>query len=82
MLESEETVLASISLYGVVNLFIKAPHWWMCLHETCFVTFVDMATGNKIGVRGVSALCDALKDNTTLTALDIGGEVPWWCVRV
>ena len=41
---------------------------------------VDMVTGNKIGVRGVSALCDALKDNTTLTALDIGGEVPWWCV--
>ena len=38
---------------------------------------VDMVTGNKIGVRGVSALCDALKDNTTLTALDIGGEVPF-----
>ena len=43
---------------------------------------VDMETGNKIGVRGVSALCDALKDNTTLTVLDIGGEVPWWCVCV
>ena len=43
---------------------------------------VDMETGNKIGVRGVSALCDALNDNTTLTVLDIGGEVPWWCVRV
>ena len=43
---------------------------------------VDMATGNKIGVRGVSALCDALKDNTTLTTLDIGGEVPWWCESV
>ena len=43
---------------------------------------VDMQTGNKIGARGVSALCDALKDNTTLTALDIGGEVPWWCVCV
>ena len=41
-----------------------------------------MATGNKIGVRGVSALCDALKNNTTLTALDIGGEVPWWYVSV
>ena len=39
------------------------------------MTCVDMATGNKIDVRGVSALCDALKDNTTLTALDIGGEV-------
>ena len=38
---------------------------------------VGMVTGNEIGVRGVSALCDALKDNTTLTALDIGGEVPW-----
>ena len=45
------------------------------------MTCVDMATGNKIGVRGVSALCDALKDNTTLTALDIGGEVPW-CLSV
>ena len=44
------------------------------------MTRVGMETGNKIGVRGVSALCDALKDNTTLTALDIGGEVPWWCV--
>ena len=79
VLESEETVLASISLYGVLSLFVKAPHLWMCLHEPCFVTCVDMETGNKIGVRGVSALCDALKDNTTLTALDIGGEVPW-CV--
>ena len=39
-------------------------------------------SGNNIGVRGVSALCDALKVNTTLTALDIGGEVSWWCVRV
>ena len=38
---------------------------------------VDMETGNEIGKRGVSALCDALKDNTTLKALDIGGEVPW-----
>ena len=44
------------------------------------MTCVDMATGNKIGVRGVSALCDALKDNTTLTALDIGSKVPLWCV--
>ena len=43
---------------------------------------VDMETGNKIGVRGVSALCDALKDNTTLTVLDIGGEVPCLCVCV
>ena len=42
------------------------------------MTCVDMETGNKIGVRGVSALCDALKDNTTLTTLDIGGEMPWW----
>ena len=41
-----------------------------------------MTTGNKIGVRGVNALCDALKDNTTLTALDIGGEAPWWCAFV
>ena len=54
----------------------------MCLHESCFVTCVDMATGNEIGVRGVSALCDALKDNTTLTVLDIGGEVPCLCVCV
>ena len=46
------------------------------------MTCVDMETGNEIGIRGVSALCDALKDNTTLTALDIGGEVPWWCVHV
>ena len=46
------------------------------------MTCVDMATGNKIGVRGESALCDALKDNTTLTTLDIGGEVSWWCVSV
>ena len=41
-----------------------------------------METGNAIGVRGVSALCDALKNNTTLTTLDIGGEVPWWCESV
>ena len=41
------------------------------------MTFVDMETGNEIGERGMSALCDALKDNTTLTALDIGGEVPF-----
>ena len=40
------------------------------------MTCVDVETGNKIGVRGVSALCDALKVNTTLTALDVGGEVP------
>ena len=46
------------------------------------MTCVDMETGNKIGECGVSALSDVLKDNTTLTALDIGGEVPWWCVRV
>ena len=52
-----------------------------CIKQ-CLVTYVDMATGNNIGVHGVSALCDALKDNTTLTALDIGGEVPWWCARV
>ena len=45
------------------------------------MTCVDVATGNKIGERGVNALCDALKDNTSLTALDIGGEVPW-CVCV
>ena len=75
MLESEETVLASISLYGLLSLLSK-PLIGGC---ACFVTCVDMTTGNKIGVRGMSALCDALKDNTTLTALDIGGEVPWWC---
>ena len=40
VLESEETVLASISLYGVLSLFVKAPHLWMCLHEACFVTCV------------------------------------------
>ena len=40
------------------------------------MTCMGMVTGNEIGVRGVNALCDALKDNTTLTALDIGGEVP------
>ena len=44
------------------------------------MTCVDVITGNEIGVRGVSALCDALNGNTTLKALDIGGEVPWWCV--
>ena len=79
VLKSEESVLASISLYGVLpflsNLFICGC---VCMSHA-FVMCVDMATGNKIGVRGVSALCDALKDNTTLTALDIGGEVPW-CV--
>ena len=37
-----------------------------------------METGNEIGERGVSALCDALNVNTTLTTLDIGGEVSWW----
>ena len=52
----------------------------MCLHEAWFLMRVDMETGNEIGVRGVNALCDALKVNITLTALDIGGEVPWWCV--
>ena len=82
MLESEETVLASISLYGVLPFLVNATHLWMCLHKPCFMTCVNMETGNKICVRGVSVLCDALKDNTTLTALDIGGEVPWWCVRV
>ena len=41
---------------------------------------VDIETGNKIGVPGISALCDALKVNTTLTTLDIGGEVSWWSV--
>ena len=55
--------------------FVKAHHLWMCLHNASFVTCVGMETGNKIGVSGVSALCDALKDNTTLTVLDIGGEV-------
>ena len=40
------------------------------------MTCMDMEPGNKISVRGVGALCDALNDNTTLTALDIGGEVP------
>ena len=53
----------------------KPPHLWMLLHKPRFVTCVDMETGNKIGVRGVNALCVGLKDNTTLTALDIGGEV-------
>ena len=46
------------------------------------MTRVGMATGNEIGESGMSALCDALKDNTTLTALDIGGEVPCLCVCV
>ena len=41
------------------------------------MTCMDMETGNEIGERGLNALCDALKDNTTLTALDIGGEVPF-----
>ena len=46
------------------------------------MTCVHMETGNGIGVRGVIALCDALKDNTTLTVLDIGGEMPLWCACV
>ena len=46
------------------------------------MTRVGMETGNEIGESGMSALCDALKDNTTLTALDIGGEVPCLCVCV
>ena len=41
------------------------------------MTCMDMETGNEIGERGLNALYDALKDNTTLTALDIGGEVPF-----
>ena len=37
VLESEETVLASISLYGVLPLSLLKPLiWWMCLHEPCF----------------------------------------------
>ena len=47
------------------------------------MTCMDVGTGNEIGEGGVRALCDALTTNTTLTVLDIGGEVPWWlCVAV
>ena len=40
------------------------------------MTCLDVGTGNEIGEGGVRALCDALATNTTLTVLDIGGEVP------
>ena len=42
--------------------------------------FADIANnkhkqaGNGIGAEGARALCEALKDNTTLQSLDLGGE--------
>ena len=56
--------------------FCQTPSFVDMFARAMLCDVLDMETGNKIGVRGVSALCDALKDNTTLTVLDIGGEVP------
>ena len=36
--------------------------------------FLDVLTGNKIGDTGATAISDALKTNTTLTELDLGGD--------
>ena len=44
------------------------------------MTCMYVETGNEIGEGGVRALCDALATNTTLTVLDIRGEVV--CVAV
>ena len=40
VLESEETVLASISLYGVLPFSCQSPSFVDVLHEACFVTCV------------------------------------------
>ena len=48
----------------------------MRLHDELFDEW-RWQTGNEIGEGGVIALCDAMMNNTTLTALDIGGEMPW-----
>ena len=36
--------------------------------------FLDVLTGNKIRDTGATAISDALKTNTTLTELDLGGD--------
>lgn len=36
--------------------------------------FLDVLTGNKIGDTGATSISEALKTNTTLTELDLGGE--------
>ena len=67
----------------VCFLFVKALFCGCVLQEPWFVTCMDVGTGNEIGEGGVRALCDALTTNTTLTVLDIGGEVSWClCVAV
>ena len=41
------------------SLFVRAPHLWMCLHEPCFVTCVDMAQGTSLkgNVQSVLVRC-------------------------
>jgi hypothetical protein len=51
------------------DLFLLSP----VLHS-------GVSVGNRIGAEGAKALCDALKDNATLTSLslNLSGEQSWF----